>query len=643
MLENLRSGANRLAKSAWSPIVLLVLVGIVVGILIGDDYGMSWDEQRNFLVGADALQAYLNPAQYYDYLESGDPLAHHGPSYFMTFFVTSKAYVSIFQDWHRADARHLSNFFAFLMGCVAFYWLALRWMSRRTAWMTTIFMLSQPLLFGHAFINQKDTPFLAFFTASVALGMAAVDALVRRRAQPDTSSAGISAKDPAPSPADAARPRLRRWLWGILAVLGLVLFADLVYFDGLLRLGQEVLKGIWPRLEGALSPDALSAAVRQPDGAVGGVEWLEHLYRISRATLAGLAGLLAFAAARRAHPGLSGKGPSWGRSSIILTILAGAFTGYLASIRPIGLFAGALVMLYWGMRLRGKDLQLMGVYGLVAAWAMYQTWPWLWSNPVNRMWETFALTTDFGMGHTLYRGVSISSEEVPWHYFPTLAAIELTIPALALFPVGAVIAALRVRAHRIDVPTTTVIGLWFAVPLFALSFLGVGVYNNIRQLHFVLVPLFLVCGLSLEVLLAKLRRRLAQYAVFLALVAPGIVGIYRLHPYEYAYFNALVGGVQGADGRFATEYWCTSLREATDYINREAATGDLVLVLGADRAVEPFAREDLIVTRILERAGEADILATCKDTVGRDRSEGGWTRVFEVSREGALFAEVFER
>jgi hypothetical protein len=33
------------------------------------------------------------------------------------------------------------------------------------------------LLFGHAFVNQKDTPFLVFFTASVALGMWTIDSL----------------------------------------------------------------------------------------------------------------------------------------------------------------------------------------------------------------------------------------------------------------------------------------------------------------------------------------------------------------------------------------------------------------------------------------------------------------------------------
>jgi len=38
---------------------------------------------------------------------------------------------------------------------------------------------TQPLLFGHAFINQKDTPFMGFFVLSVVVGLAVVDRLGR--------------------------------------------------------------------------------------------------------------------------------------------------------------------------------------------------------------------------------------------------------------------------------------------------------------------------------------------------------------------------------------------------------------------------------------------------------------------------------
>jgi len=53
--------------------------------------------------------------------------------------------------------------------------------------------------------------------------------------------------------------------------------------------------------------------------------------------------------------------------------------------------------------------------------------------------------------------------------------------------------------------------------------------------------------------------------VLLAVLAGLVVTGYRmaaLHPYQYVYFNALVGGHRGAQGRYETDYWCVSEREA---------------------------------------------------------------------------------
>ena len=37
----------------------------------------------------------------------------------------------------------------------------------------------------------------------------------------------------------------------------------------------------------------------------------------------------------------------------------------------------------------------------------------------------------------------------------------------------------------------------------------------------------------------------------------------RLHPHQYVYFNSIIGGPAGAQGKYEVEYWATSLRETT--------------------------------------------------------------------------------
>ena len=136
--------------------MLLVLSALLaVGFVLADDYGMSTDERANYLVGVDALQSYLNPSQYLDYLERGEPLAHHGPAYFMAFALLSKGLTVLNPHWSSADGRHLINYLAFMIGIAGFYVLSLRFLPRRYAWMAMLLLATQPLLFGQAFINQR--------------------------------------------------------------------------------------------------------------------------------------------------------------------------------------------------------------------------------------------------------------------------------------------------------------------------------------------------------------------------------------------------------------------------------------------------------------------------------------------------------
>ena len=65
------------------------------------------------------------------------------------------------------------------------------------------------------------------------------------------------------------------------------------------------------------------------------------------------------------------------------------------------------------------------------------------------------------------------------------------------------------------------------------------------------------------------------------------------HPYQYIYYNRLVGGVNGAYRQYELDYWATSYREATLYLNAEAPLNSKVLVVGPRRIFMNYAREDL--------------------------------------------------
>jgi hypothetical protein len=81
---------------------------------------------------------------------------------------------------------------------------------------------------------------------------------------------------------------------------------------------------------------------------------------------------------------------------------------------------------------------------------------------------------------------------------------------------------------------------------------------------------------------------------------PGIVGIINLHPYQYIYYNSLIGGVEGAFRKFETDYWYTSYYESTKYINQVSSKNDTILVYGSWQIVDYYAREDLTIIRYIK-------------------------------------------
>ena len=67
--------------------------------------------------------------------------------------------------WTPSDGRHFFNYGAFLMGVLAFFVLMRKVVPPRNAFMAALLFMTQPMLFGYAFINQKDIPFMILFIA----------------------------------------------------------------------------------------------------------------------------------------------------------------------------------------------------------------------------------------------------------------------------------------------------------------------------------------------------------------------------------------------------------------------------------------------------------------------------------------------
>jgi hypothetical protein len=146
----------------------------------------------------------------------------------------------------------------------------------------------------------------------------------------------------------------------------------------------------------------------------------------------------------------------------------------------------------------------------------------------------------------------------------------------------------------------------------------------------------------LDAIFGAVRRRWVRGVVAAVVLLPGVVGILRMHPYEHAYFNELVGGVDGAWGEFQPSHWCTSLREAAGYVNQVAPEGALILIDGPVEGVRSFARPDLLVEGVWSGLSDPAFLISCTRTPDELQGLPGMTRVYQVGRGQAVYAEVLQ-
>lgn len=440
--------------------ILLLTTAFVIGCFTVKNYGESWDEPDNSRYGEYALNAYQYFFHPQDLSEFDTDLNFKGPAYFMLVSLLAHGLTTLISAWMIITARHFVYFITFLAGVYMLYLLSKRWLSEWAAFGVALLFLTQPLMWGHAFINPKDTPFMIFFLASIYLGFEMVD----------------------------APPRTFR--------------------------------------------------------------------------------------------------------RAILILVAGIVIGLTTSMRILGPLAGIFVLIYAIAKNKQQAIFFSSIYVFIAILTAYLTWPYLWKSPVLNFFKSLKVMSKFPFdAKILYWGKLYLPEQLPHSYFPSLLTLQLTEPLLVLILIGVVA---MIASRKIE-PILLFLG-WFLLPTFMIITSGSVIYDNGRQLYFLLPPVFFASGFALDWIFKYITQAKFK-AVFLVLVIlPGIFSAVRLHPYEYAYYNSFIGGTDGAYRRHETDYWGTSLKEAMEFVNSVAPSRARVLVIsGSDEVARHYARPDLQV------------------------------------------------
>jgi hypothetical protein len=104
-------------------------------------------------------------------------------------------------------------------------------------------------------------------------------------------------------------------------------------------------------------------------------------------------------------------------------------------------------------------------------------------------------------------------------------------------------------------------------------------YDGMRHFIFILPPIACLAGISCAALSERLERpesgaRTSAPTVLnlalAALVGWQVFSMARLFPYEYIYYNSLVGGLKGAYQHYETDYWGLATSEASRWLENYA-------------------------------------------------------------------------
>ncbi|HKJ26579.1 MAG TPA: hypothetical protein VJ965_02985 [Anaerolineales bacterium] len=586
-------------------LLLFIAVNLVIGLFTVSDYGLSIDESQETDRAEIAMRRYTLH-------ETGDPVGEYEAlginqyygTVLMMVFLTAENVLRPLLGTARHDILHYTFFITFQVGVYLVFVLARRWIKEWWALAAALLFGTQPLYYGHAFINPKDIPGMVIFLATVVVGFRMADKV---EAQKPPIAAyrwklGLMVSADWQRLKEATRKRLRNFfifegvlvflwalrvhLWLVSVVIGALFHADQNSFLG--------------RLFARLAPNAgvipVEDYIARGQAVIG-----PAVNNLLVVLLAGsvLFCLLFFRRARRdiwqeSVSTYFKKSIKMDRRGWLAVAAAGAVWGVAISTRATAIAAGGMIGLYMLLRLREKAVLSLAGYTLAAAAACFITWPYLWYFGVQGFLEGMQAFANYPYvgGRIWYRG-SIPHEAIPRTFLLQVMAIQFTEPLVILSVVGivlAVVLAVRKQLPRLDV---FILLCWFFLPILYSAIAQPTLYNNFRQFFFVTTPLFVFAGLAMAQG-ARLLRRGVVLAVVLALVfAPGVVEIARLHPYQYVYYNQAVGGVEGAYRYYEMDYWVISYKEAIEYLNEYAPEGSQILVVSGGDVADQYARPDL--------------------------------------------------
>ncbi|HIJ02257.1 TPA: hypothetical protein HA363_06410 [Candidatus Woesearchaeota archaeon] len=304
-----------------------------------------------------------------------------------------------------------------------------------------------------------------------------------------------------------------------------------------------------------------------------------------------------------------------------LSISAGILLGISFAVKFNAVFIPVILLIWWIVLFEANFKKIFYFFKnridllvafIIAVPSSIAVWPWLWHDTINGIRGIFHhfLTVGKGFSVFYYGKAYVSGTNVPWHYPYGYLLVVTPLLILVLAGIGIFFAAKNIRSHKSESPDMhptiytfySLILIWFVIVTIKVSISGM-VYDGIRQFFEAVPAIGILAGFGFWIIIKTIhsfykKMQLPSLTIIvlvcvLLLYLPTIITLTKLHPYESSYFNELVGGTQGAVGKFRISYWGEPIKYGIEWLNQNAATGSSINVIEAPHIAKYYIRKDL--------------------------------------------------
>ena len=196
-------------------------------------------------------------------------------------------------------------------------------------------------------------------------------------------------------------------------------------------------------------------------------------------------------------------------------------------------------------------------------------WPWALQDPLHAMTKSLKEFTNIGTGiKTIFEGKQMMSNMLPVSYAPKYLLI--TTPIITLVGLFGSFIYLAIKKDKITLEIFFILFCLFS-PLLFVIYKHSNLYGGIRHLLF-LIPLAVIMAGYFWSSIINIKNKwisIISICIFIILLSLPIKHYLKNHPYEYIYFNELIGGFKNAYGDYESDYYFNSLKATADYLKKD--------------------------------------------------------------------------